>query len=113
MLALFITGMPFGSWHSWHCQPDLGIVSHVIVLFDFQSRNARKSRAPERALVNAGIVPSGRFDTVGATVLASFRLHCTVDLVETPLLFADLRACRATFITLLLVPVFYSILFLI
>ena len=97
MLALFITGTPFGFMAFLGIASLIGvIVSHVIVLFDFIEEMHEKGEPLERALVDAGIVRLRPvLITVGATMLALFplALHGGT-FVETPLLFADWRAWR-------------------
>jgi multidrug efflux pump subunit AcrB len=88
------------------------IVSHVIVLFDFIEGMAEKGEPLEQALLDAGIVRLGpALITVGATVLALFLLAVHRGPLWQPLWYAQIGGLGvATFITLLLVPVLYSIL---
>src|SRR5260370_15904744 len=76
MLALLITGTPFGFMSFLGIASLIGvIVSHVIVLFDFIEEMHEKGEPLERALVDAGIVRLRPvLITVGATVLALFPL---------------------------------------
>src|SRR5258708_26809396 len=76
MLALFITGTPFGFMAFLGIASLIGvIVSHVIVLFDFIEEMHEKGEPLERALVDAGIVRLRPvLITVGATVLPLFPL---------------------------------------
>jgi predicted RND superfamily exporter protein len=86
LLALFITGTPFGFMAFLGIASLIGvIVRHVIVLFDFIEEMHEKGEALERALVDAGIVRLRPvLITVGATVQFSFRSRCTVGLCGNP-----------------------------
>ena len=77
----------------------------------FHRRDARKRRAPEQALLDAGIVRLRPvMITVGATILALFPLAIHGGPLWQPLCYAQIGGLGvATFITLLLVPVLYSI----
>ena len=112
LLALFITGTPFGFMAFLGIASLIGvIVSHVIVLFDFIEEMHEKGEPLERALVDAGIVRLRPvLITVGATVLALFPLALHGGPLWKPLCYSQIGGLgAATFITLLLVPVFYSI----
>ena len=112
LLALFITGTPFGFMAFWGIASLIGvIVSHVIVLFDFIEEMREKGEPLERALVDAGIVRLRPvLITVGATVLALFPLALHGGPLWKPLCYSQIGGLGvATFITLLLVPVFYAI----
>jgi multidrug efflux pump subunit AcrB len=87
------------------------IVSHVIVLFDFIEEMHEKGEPLERALPDAGIARIRPvMITVGATILALFPLALEGGPLWRPLCFAQIGGLAvATFITLLLVPVFYAI----
>jgi multidrug efflux pump subunit AcrB len=87
------------------------IVSHVIVLFDFIEEMHEKGEPLERALPDAGIERIRPvMITVGATILALFPLALEGGPLWQPLCYAQIGGLAvATFITLLLVPVFYSI----
>jgi len=87
------------------------IVSHVIVLFDFIEEVHEKGEPLERALPDAGIERIRPvMITVGATILALFPLALEGGPLWKPLCYAQTSALAvATFITLLLLPVFYSI----
>jgi len=87
------------------------IVSHVIVLFDFIEEMHEKGEPLERALPDAGIERIRPvMITVGATILALFPLALEGGPLWKPLCYAQIGGLAvATFITLLLVPVFYSI----
>jgi multidrug efflux pump subunit AcrB len=87
------------------------IVSHVIVLFDFIEEMHEKGEPLEQALLDAGIVRLRPvMITVGATILALFPLALHGGPLWQPLCYAQIGGLGvATFITLLLVPVLYSI----
>jgi multidrug efflux pump subunit AcrB len=87
------------------------IVSHVIVLFDFIEEMHEKGEPLELALLDAGIVRLRPvLITVGATILALFPLAMHGGPLWQPLCYAQIGGLGvATFITLLLVPVLYSI----
>ncbi len=87
------------------------IVSHVIVLFDFIEEMHEKGEPLERALPDAGIERIRPvMITVGATILALFPLALEGGPLWKPLCYAQIGGLAvATFITLLLVPVFYAI----
>jgi multidrug efflux pump subunit AcrB len=84
------------------------IVSHVIVLFDFIEEVHEKGEPLERALPDAGIERIRPvMITVGATILALFPLALEGGPLWKPLCYAQTGALAvATFITLLLLPVF-------
>lgn len=87
------------------------IVSHVIVLFDFIEEMHEKGEPLELALLDAGIVRLRPvMITVGATILALFPLAMHGGPLWQPLCYAQIGGLGvATFVTLLLVPVLYSI----
>jgi multidrug efflux pump subunit AcrB len=94
------------------CTKVLGvIVSHVIVLFDFIEEMHEKGEPLERALPDAGIERIRPvMITVSATILALFPLALEGGPLWKPLCYAQIGGLAvATSITLLLVPVFYSI----
>jgi multidrug efflux pump subunit AcrB len=112
LLALFVTGTPLGFMAFLGIVSLIGvIVSHVIVLFDFIEEMHERREPLQRALVDAGIVRLRPvLITVGATVLALFPLALHGGPLWKPLCYSQIGGlCVATFITLLLVPVFYSI----
>lgn len=90
------------------------IVSHVIVLFDFIEEMHAKGEPFETAVIDAGIIRLRPvMITVGATVLALFPLALHGGPLWQPLCYAQIGGLTvATFITLLMVPVFYSIMVL-
>jgi multidrug efflux pump subunit AcrB len=112
LIALAIMGTPFGFMAFLGVASLIGvIVSHVIVLFDFIEEMHEKGEPLERALSDAGIERIRPvMITVGATILALFPLALEGGPLWKPLCYAQIGGLAvATFITLLLVPVFYSI----
>jgi multidrug efflux pump subunit AcrB len=112
LIALAIMGTPFGFMAFLGVASLIGvIVSHVIVLFDFIEEMHEKREPLERALPDAGIERIRPvMITVGATILALFPLALEGGPLWKPLCYAQIGGLAvATFITLLLVPVFYSI----
>ncbi len=112
LMALAIMHTPFGFMAFLGVASLIGvIVSHVIVLFDFIEEMHEKGEPLERALADAGIERIRPvMITVGATILALFPLALEGGPLWKPLCYAQIGGLAvATFITLLLVPVFYSI----
>ncbi len=112
LIALWIMGTPFGFMAFLGVASLIGvIVSHVIVLFDFIEEMHEKGEPLERALPDAGIERIRPvMITVGATILALLPLAIEGGPLWKPLCYAQIGGLAvATFITLLLVPVFYSI----
>jgi multidrug efflux pump subunit AcrB len=112
LIALYVMGSPFGFMAFLGIASLIGvIVSHVIVLFDFIEEMHEKGEDLEMALLDAGIVRLRPvMITVGATVLALFPLAMHGGPLWQPLCYAQIGGLGvATFITLLLVPVLYSI----
>jgi multidrug efflux pump subunit AcrB len=112
LIALSIMHTPFGFMAFLGVASLIGvIVSHVIVLFDFIEEMHAKGEPLERALPDAGIERIRPvMITVGATILALFPLAIEGGPLWKPLCYAQIGGLAvATFITLLLVPVFYSI----
>jgi multidrug efflux pump subunit AcrB len=112
LIALRIMGTPFGFMAFLGIVSLIGvIISHVIVLFDFIEEMHAKGEPLERALPDAGIQRIRPvMITVGATILALFPLAIEGGPLWRPLCYAQIGGLAvATFITLLLVPVFYSI----
>jgi multidrug efflux pump subunit AcrB len=112
LIALAIMGAPFGFMAFLGIASLIGvIVSHVIVLFDFIEEMHEKGEPLERALPDAGIQRIRPvMITVGATILALFPLALEGGPLWQPLCYAQIGGLAvATFITLLLVPVFYAI----
>jgi multidrug efflux pump subunit AcrB len=110
--ALWIMGTPFGFMAFLGIASLIGvIVSHVIVLFDFIEEKHEEGEPFEEAVIDAGIMRLRPvMITVGATVLALFPLALHGGPLWQPLCYTQIGGlCVATFITLLLVPVLYSI----
>src|SRR5258708_3799189 len=112
LIALAIMGTPFGFMAFLGVASLIGvIVSHVIVLFDFIEEMHEKGEPLERALPDAGIERIRPvMITRAATILALFPLALEGGSRSKPLSYAQMGGLAvATFITLLLVPVFYAI----
>jgi multidrug efflux pump subunit AcrB len=112
LLALAIMGSPFGFMAFLGIASLIGvIVSHVIVLFDFIEEMHEAGEPFQQAICDAGIERLRPvLITVGATILALFPLASHGGPLWKPLCYAQIGGLAvATFITLLLVPVFYSI----
>jgi len=110
--ALAIMGQPFGFMAFLGVASLIGvIVSHVIVLFDFIEEAHAKGEPLREALLDAGIVRLRPvMITVGATVLGLIPLAMHGGPLWEPLCYAQIGGLAiATFVTLLLVPVLYSI----
>ena len=110
--ALWIMGQPFGFMAFLGIVSLVGvIVSHVIVLFDFIEEAHEKGESLEEALLDAGILRLRPvLITVGATIFALVPLALHGGPLWEPLCYAQIGGLAvATVITLLLVPVFYSI----
>jgi multidrug efflux pump subunit AcrB len=112
LIALEVMGVPFGFMAFLGVASLVGvIVSHVIVLFDFIEEMHEKGEPFKQALIDAGIMRLRPvMITVGATVLALFPLALHGGPLWQPLCYAQIGGLTiATFTTLLLVPVLYSI----
>jgi multidrug efflux pump subunit AcrB len=112
LAGLWIMGSPFGFMAFLGCVSLVGvIVSHVIVLFDFIEEAHEKGESLRESLLDAGILRLRPvLITVGATVIALFPLALHGGPLWEPLCYAQIGGLTfATFITLLLVPVIYSI----
>ncbi|MBX7187755.1 MAG: efflux RND transporter permease subunit [Vicinamibacteria bacterium] len=112
ILALWATGTPFGFMAFLGIASLIGvIVSHIIVLFDFIEEMHEAGEPFRQAMGDAGIERLRPvIITVGATILALFPLASHGGPLWKPLCYAQIGGLGvATFITLLLVPVFYSI----
>src|SRR5678809_1103611 len=110
--ALWIMGAPFGFMAFLGVVSLVGvIVSHIIVLFDFIEEKHAEGHPLKEALLDAGIMRLRPvMITVGATVIALFPLASHGGPLWEPLCYAQIGGLGvATFITLLLVPVIYSI----
>ncbi len=115
LIALWVMNTSFGFMAFLGIASLIGvIVSHVIVLFDFIEEMHAKGEPFEEAVIDAGIVRLRPvMITVGATVLALFPLAMHGGPLWQPLCYAQIGGLTvATFITLLMVPVFYSIMVL-
>jgi multidrug efflux pump subunit AcrB len=86
-------------------------VSHIIVLFEFIEERREEGEELELALIDAGILRLRPvMITVAATVIALFPLAAHGGPLWQPLCYAQIGGLGvAAFITLLLVPVLYSI----
>lgn len=112
VIALWITHTPFGFMAFLGVASLIGIiVSHVIVLFDFIEEAREKGEPLEQALIDAGIQRLRPvMITVAATLTALFPLALHGGPLWQPLCYAQIGGLAiATFITLLLVPVLYSV----
>jgi multidrug efflux pump subunit AcrB len=110
--ALWIMGAPFGFMAFLGVASLVGIiVSHVIVLFDFIEEAHERGAPLEQALLDAGILRLRPvLITVGATVFALVPLASHGGPLWEPLCYAQIGGLAvATLVTLLLVPVIYSI----
>jgi multidrug efflux pump subunit AcrB len=111
-VALAVMGQPFGFMGFLGVASLVGvIVSHVVVLFDFIEEAHHEGLPLREALLDAGIVRLRPvMITVGATVLGLVPLAMHGGPLWEPLCYAQIGGLTlATFITLLLVPVMYSI----
>src|ERR1700722_1707554 len=112
LAALWITGTPFGFMGFLGIISLVGvIVSHIIVLFDFIEEKHEEGEPFRMAVLDAGIMRLRPvLITVGATVIALFPLALHGGPLWEPMCYAQIGGlASATFITLLLVPVIYSI----
>lgn len=112
LAALWVMGAPFGFMAFLGVVSLVGvIVSHIIVLFDFIEEKHAEGEPLVEALLDAGIMRLRPvLITVGATVIALFPLASHGGPFWEPMCYAQIGGlCAATFITLLLVPVLYSI----
>lgn len=112
LAALWIMGAPFGFMAFLGVVSLVGvIVSHIIVLFDFIEEKHAEGSPLIEALLDAGIMRLRPvLITVGATVIALFPLASHGGPLWEPMCYAQIGGLSvATFITLLLVPVLYSI----
>jgi multidrug efflux pump subunit AcrB len=112
MTALWIMGSPFGFMGFLGVVSLVGvIVSHIIVLFDFIEEKHEEGEPFKLAVLDAGIIRLRPvLITVGATVIALVPLALHGGPLWEPMCYAQIGGLlSATFITLLLVPVIYSI----
>ncbi len=112
LFSLAVMGTPFGFMAFLGIISLIGvIVSHVIVLFDFIEERHAEGEALRDALIDAGILRVRPvLITVGATVIAFVPLALHGGPLWEPLCYAQIGGLTiATVITLLIVPVLYSI----
>ncbi len=112
LAVLWLMGSPFGFMAFLGIVSLVGvIVSHIIVLFDFIEEKQAEGEPLKEALLDAGIMRLRPvLITVGATVIALFPLAAHGGPLWEPMCYAQIGGLTAaTFITLLLVPVIYSI----
>ena len=112
LAGLVVMHQPFGFMGFLGVASLVGvIVSHVIVLFDFIEEAHERGLPLREALLDAGIVRLRPvMITVGATVLGLVPLAIHGGPLWEPLCYAQIGGLTiATFVTLLLVPVLYSI----
>jgi multidrug efflux pump subunit AcrB len=112
LVSLLVTGAPFGFMAFLGIVSLIGvIVSHIIVLFDFIEERHERGEPLREALLDAGIIRLRPvLITVGATVLGLFPLAAHGGPLWQPLCYAQIGGLTvATFLTLLLVPVLYTI----
>ena len=112
LAVLWLMGSPFGFMAFLGIVSLVGvIVSHIIVLFDFIEEKHAEGEPLREALLDAGIMRLRPvLITVGATVIALFPLAIHGGPLWEPMCYAQIGGLTAaTFITLLLVPVIYSI----
>jgi multidrug efflux pump subunit AcrB len=112
VFALRIMGQPFGFMAFLGIISLIGvIVSHIIVLFEFIEERREEGEELELALIDAGILRLRPvMITVAATVIALFPLAAHGGPLWEPLCYAQIGGLTiATFVTLGLVPVLYSI----
>ena len=112
LAVLWLMGSPFGFMAFLGIVSLVGvIVSHIIVLFDFIEEKHAEGEPLREALLDAGIVRLRPvLITVGATVIALVPLAMHGGPMWEPMCYAQIGGLTAaTFITLLLVPVIYSI----
>ena len=112
LVSLSVMRAPFGFMAFLGIISLIGvIVSHVIVLFDFIEEKREEGEPLRDALIDAGIVRLRPVAiTVGATVIALLPLASHGGPLWEPLCYAQIGGLTvATFVTLLIVPVFYAI----
>jgi multidrug efflux pump subunit AcrB len=112
LVSLRIMGSPFGFMAFLGVISLIGvIVSHVIVLFDFIEERHAEGEDLRDALIDAGIARMRPvLITVGATVTALIPLAVEGGPLWQPLCYAQIGGLTvATMITLVMVPVLYSI----
>jgi multidrug efflux pump subunit AcrB len=110
--ALFVTGQPFGFMAFLGVASLIGvIVSHIIVLFDFIEEMHARGEPLRESLLDAGIVRLRPvLVTVGATVLGLFPLALKGGPLWEPLCYVQIGGLLlSTMVTLVMVPVLYTI----
>ncbi len=112
VVALVVTGAPLGFMASLGVISLLGvIVSHVIVLFDFIEEARERGEPMRQALIDAGLMRLRPvLITVVATILGLIPLAAHGGPLWQPLCYTQIGGLSfATVVTLLLVPVLYTI----
>ncbi|MEO8026536.1 MAG: efflux RND transporter permease subunit [Bryobacteraceae bacterium] len=112
LAALAIMGAPFGFMAFLGVISLVGvIVSHIIVLFDFIEEKHAEGEPFEEAVLDAGIMRLRPvLITVGATVMALVPLALHGGPLWEPMCYAQIGGLSAaTVVTLLIVPIMYSI----
>jgi multidrug efflux pump subunit AcrB len=112
LVSLKIMGAPFGFMAFLGCISLIGvIVSHVIVLFDFIEERHHEGDSLRDALIDAGILRLRPvLITVAATVFGLFPLAMHGGPLWEPLCYVQIGGLTvATAITLVLVPVLYTV----
>jgi multidrug efflux pump subunit AcrB len=112
LFGLWVMGLPFGFMGFLGVVSLVGvIVSHIIVLFDFIEEMREQGKPLEEALLDAGIMRLRPvLITVAATVIALFPLAAHGGPLWEPLCYAQIGGLTtATFVTLVIVPVLYSV----
>jgi multidrug efflux pump subunit AcrB len=112
LLSLLVTGAPLGFMAMLGIISLMGvIVSHVIVLFDFVEEMREHGEPMRQALLDAGLMRLRPvLVTVVATVLGLFPLAIHGGPLWEPLCYAQIGGLTfATVVTLVLVPVLYTI----
>jgi len=110
--ALFVMGAPFGFMAYLGIVSLMGvIISHIIVLFDFIEERRAEGEDLRTAILDAGIMRLRPvMITVGATVLALVPLALHGGPLWEPLCYGQIGGLIvATFVTLVMVPVLYTI----
>jgi multidrug efflux pump subunit AcrB len=112
LMSLALMRQPFGFMAFLGIISLIGvIVSHIIVLFDFIEERRELGEPLREALLDAGVIRLRPvMITVAATVLGLFPLARSGGPLWEPLCYAQIGGLTvASFLTLLLVPVIYSI----
>ena len=112
LACLAVTGSPFGFMAFLGVASLIGvIVSHIIVLFDCIEEKLEAGEPLRQAILDAGLLRLRPvMITVGATVTALFPLAAHGGPLWEPMCYAQIGGLMvATFVTLLMVPVLYSI----